>query len=68
VGADAYFHVPDELREELESGRLAVDVVDGVEGPGVLLSDIDRRWWEETPGPHCWTRLEMRRPARISES
>ena len=40
----AYFHRPAELAEELcEAGFRAVQVF-GVEGPGGLISDFDKRW------------------------
>ena len=40
----AFFHRPDELRDELREAGLAVEGVLGIEGPGWLLSDFDRRW------------------------
>jgi ubiquinone/menaquinone biosynthesis C-methylase UbiE len=39
----AYFHRPDDFRREIADAGLAVDDVFGVEGPGWLLQDIDRR-------------------------
>jgi ubiquinone/menaquinone biosynthesis C-methylase UbiE len=39
----AYFHRPDELREELIAAGLAVDGIVGIEGPGWLLPDIPER-------------------------
>jgi hypothetical protein len=40
----AYFHRPDELRDELvAAGFVGVDVL-GVEGPAWLVADFDARW------------------------
>jgi SAM-dependent methyltransferase len=38
---DAYFHLPEELRAELEQGGVLVDGVFGIEGPGVLLTHLE---------------------------
>jgi SAM-dependent methyltransferase len=38
---DAYFHLPEELRAELEEGGVVVDGVFGIEGPGMLLSELE---------------------------
>ena len=40
----AYFHRPEELREEVEESGFDVDAVVGVEGPGWLVAD---RWEDE---------------------
>ena len=40
----AFFHLPRELEDEVrEAGFIQVEVL-GVEGPGWLLGDLDRRW------------------------
>ena len=39
----AYFHHPDELREEVAGSGLILDGVYGLEGPGWFLSDVDAR-------------------------
>ncbi len=41
---DAYFHLPEELRDGLTDGGLTVEAVLGIEGPGVLVPDLERRW------------------------
>ena len=40
----AYFHRPDELRDEVRGAGLAVEGVYGIEGPAWLLPDFDARW------------------------
>jgi ubiquinone/menaquinone biosynthesis C-methylase UbiE len=40
----AYFHRPEELRHELAAAGFAVEGVFGLEGPGWMLQDFDRRW------------------------
>jgi SAM-dependent methyltransferase len=40
----AYFHRPDELKAEVVSGGFNCQVVLGLEGPGWILSDFDKRW------------------------
>jgi ubiquinone/menaquinone biosynthesis C-methylase UbiE len=40
----AYFHRPEELRDELSRAGLVVDAVHGLEGPGWLFPDFDERW------------------------
>jgi len=40
----AYFHRPDELREEVQRAGLTVDGLYGVEGPGWILPDLADRW------------------------
>ena len=41
---DAYFHLPDELADELGAVGLHVHDVFGVEGPGWLTADFDTLW------------------------
>jgi SAM-dependent methyltransferase len=40
----AYFHRPDELRDEVARAGLEVEALYGIEGPGWMLSDFDDRW------------------------
>jgi ubiquinone/menaquinone biosynthesis C-methylase UbiE len=40
----AYFHRPEDLRQELETAGCQDVGVFGVEGPGWIVSDFDRRW------------------------
>jgi hypothetical protein len=40
----AFFHRPDELQAEVVSAGFACQAVLGVEGPGWILSDFDKRW------------------------
>jgi len=40
----AYFHRPDELSVEVASAGFACQAVFGLEGPGWILSDFDKRW------------------------
>lgn len=40
----AYFHRPEELREELVAAGLDVERVVGLEGPTWLLSDLETQW------------------------
>lgn len=40
----AYFHLPGELRDEVESAGFEKVRLLGVEGPGWLLSDFEERW------------------------
>ncbi len=42
----AYFHRPEELKEEAEEAGLRHEATLGVEGPGWLLQDFDR-WWDD---------------------
>ena len=57
----AYFHRPDDFRREIGDAGLAVDDVFGVEGPGWLLQDIDRRLADAR------TRADVLRVARTLE-
>ncbi|TMC02146.1 MAG: class I SAM-dependent methyltransferase [Chloroflexi bacterium] len=41
---NAYFHHPDELREEVGAAGLDVAEVLAVEGPGIVLGDLGERW------------------------
>jgi SAM-dependent methyltransferase len=47
----AFFHHPDELLEEVRSAGFTVRELCGIEGPGWLVPDFDRRWadpeWRE---------------------
>ena len=43
----AYFHRPEELRDELAGAGFDVDGVFGIEGPGWMLPDFDERWQDE---------------------
>ncbi len=43
---DAFFHHPDELRDEILTTGLSVEGIYGVEGPAWLLRDIDD-WWND---------------------
>lgn len=40
----AFFHRPEELAAEARAARFAIEAVVGIEGPGWLLADLDRRW------------------------
>src|SRR5262245_16340360 len=40
----AYFHRPEELRDEVASAGFTCQGVFGLEGPGWILSDFDQRW------------------------
>jgi len=40
----AYFHRPDELRDEVAGTGLEVEALYGIEGPGWMLGDFDDRW------------------------
>jgi SAM-dependent methyltransferase len=40
----AYFHRPEELRDELSEAGFDADAVHGLEGPGWLFPDFDARW------------------------
>jgi SAM-dependent methyltransferase len=44
----AYFHRPDDLREEVAGSGLEVEALYGIEGPGWMLPDFDDRWNDET--------------------
>lgn len=50
----AFFHRPEDLRAEVEEAGLVVDALVGVEGPGWLLPDFDRRWADDR-----WRRLML---------
>jgi hypothetical protein len=58
----AFFHRPDELRDEVRAGGLVVDALYGVEGPGWILPDFTERW-NQSEG-----RATLLRLARILES
>jgi ubiquinone/menaquinone biosynthesis C-methylase UbiE len=40
----AYFHRPEELREEVSDAGFECEAVIGLEGPGWLYADFDERW------------------------
>jgi SAM-dependent methyltransferase len=40
----AFFHRPEELAAEAREAGLVVEALVGIEGPGWLLPDLDRRW------------------------
>lgn len=44
----AYFHRPEDIRAELQAAGFQDVKVFGVEGPGWIVSDFDRRWEDET--------------------
>jgi ubiquinone/menaquinone biosynthesis C-methylase UbiE len=58
----AYFHRPEELREELGAAGFAVEGLYGLEGPGWMLQDFDQRWSDSR------TRADVMRVARALES
>lgn len=58
----AYFHRPDELRDEVGAAGLTVESLYGVEGPGWVLPDFMERW-NDARG-----RADLLRVARICES
>jgi ubiquinone/menaquinone biosynthesis C-methylase UbiE len=58
----AYFHHPDELRGELDAAGFAVKGVFGLEGPGWLLQDFEKRWADPR------TRADLLRIARSLEA
>jgi len=43
----AFFHRPEELRDEVNAAGLAVDALYGIEGPSWLLPDFMSRWEDE---------------------
>jgi ubiquinone/menaquinone biosynthesis C-methylase UbiE len=43
----AYFHRPDELRDEVDSAGFGVDALYGIEGPSWILPDFDDRWKDD---------------------
>jgi ubiquinone/menaquinone biosynthesis C-methylase UbiE len=45
--ASAYFHLPHELRDELNEAGFKVEALVGIEGPGWVLADLDS--WLEDP-------------------
>lgn len=46
-GPIAYFHLPTEIRPELESADLEVTGIFGVEGPGWIDADFEGRWQKQ---------------------
>jgi SAM-dependent methyltransferase len=58
----AYFHKPEELRDEVGAAGLTIEGLYGVEGPGWILPDFMERWNNERG------RDDLLRVARICES
>ena len=58
----AYFHHPEELRPEVAAAGFAVEGLYGLEGPGWMLQDFDRRWSDPR------TRADLLRLARALET
>jgi len=58
----AYFHRPQELRDEVSAAGFDVEGLYGVEGPGWILPDFIERWNNEG------TRHDLMRLARLLES
>lgn len=58
----AYFHRPEELRDDVGAVGLTVEAVYGLEGPGWILPDFMERWADERG------RDDLLRVARICES
>ena len=58
----AYFHRPEELRDEVEAAGFVVDGVYGLEGPGWMLPDFDERWGDAR------RRSDLMRVARALEA
>lgn len=44
---DAYFHKPDELKQEMEEAGFQHLTTLGIEGPGVRMADFDKRWKDD---------------------
>ena len=40
----AFFHTPEEFRDELSAGGFVVQNIYGLEGPATMLDDFDARW------------------------
>jgi SAM-dependent methyltransferase len=55
----AYFHRPEELREEAEAAGLAVDGLFGIEGPAWTMPDLDA--WLEDPARRAKLLAALRR-------
>ncbi len=58
----AYFHAPEEIASEVQDAGLVLEALLGIEGPGWLLADLERRW--ESPSG----RDQVMRAARELES
>ena len=43
----AYFHLPGELREEVEEARMACEEVLGILGPAWMVPDLEASWQDE---------------------
>jgi ubiquinone/menaquinone biosynthesis C-methylase UbiE len=55
---NAFFHLPDELRRELEAVKFGCETALGVVGPTWLVPDIDTAWGEQAKRGHI---LELAR-------
>lgn len=60
--ATAYFHRPEDLREEVEAAGLSLKLLAGIEGPGWKLPDLDQRWADAD------ARAQVLEAARLLES
>lgn len=58
----AYFHRPEELRAEVAAAGFVVEGLYGLEGPGWMLQDFDRRWSDPR------ARADLLRVARALET
>lgn len=45
---ESYYHLPDELCDEVETAGFEVDQILGIEGPGWLAGDFNERWEDDT--------------------
>jgi SAM-dependent methyltransferase len=61
----AYFHRPEELRDEVTEAGLSVEALMGIEGPAWILPDLD--FWLEDP-QRRWTLLEAIRRVETESS
>ena len=43
----AYFHLPDELKEEISEAGFATPAIFGLEGPAWILGDFDEQWADQ---------------------
>jgi len=59
---DSYFHLPEELEEEIAGSGLQLDTIYGLEGPGSLLHDRDPAWDDQS------VRERLIRAARLVET
>lgn len=56
---EAYYHQPDELKNELLSQNFKSVSILGIEGPGFLMPDFDTRWGDTQEREHLMQLLEM---------